>query len=370
MKYRILYLIVPFFLILNNAIAFEIYNNKNKKLNIFGSTNALLYQSKDLYRNGDKSYLNLGLTGEIKINNKLIGYSNLEYYLPIKHGFFTNSFSKFYESSFIGLRWKNNNSLDYGRNYGVMYDISAWTDVLPEFGGDTYGPDNFMFQRAKGLLTYRNQNFFGLIKKLKITAQYQFKNRNLNEYSNYTYVINQNGRGFGLSLIYNLNPNLELGSAMFISHRTKDQNDYNNNGILGTGRIAQAYSGGFKYQYNDIYLAAIFAKTYNSTRFSSVDSNAYGFADKAKNWEIVTHYQFNFGLRPSLAYIHSRGTNIQFWKKQNLKRYIDLGMIYELNKSIFTYIDYKFNLLKKNDFIIASNIDLNNVLALGLVLHF
>ncbi|QUI97358.1 porin [Salmonella enterica subsp. enterica serovar Weltevreden] len=28
--------------------------------------------------------------------------------------------------------------LDYGRNYGVTYDIGAWTDVLiARFGGDT-----------------------------------------------------------------------------------------------------------------------------------------------------------------------------------------------------------------------------------------
>ncbi|NYY78541.1 hypothetical protein DMI69_21775 [Escherichia coli] len=40
------------------------------------------------------------------------------------------------------LRWPeigDYGSIDYGRNYGVAYDIGAWTDVLPEFGGDT-GP--------------------------------------------------------------------------------------------------------------------------------------------------------------------------------------------------------------------------------------
>ncbi|QUJ04663.1 porin [Salmonella enterica subsp. enterica] len=25
------------------------------------------------------------------------------------------------------------NTVDYGRNYGVLYDIGSWTDVLPEF---------------------------------------------------------------------------------------------------------------------------------------------------------------------------------------------------------------------------------------------
>ena len=41
--------------------------------------------------------------------------------------------------AFAGLKFGDYGSIDYGRNYGVAYDIGAWTDVLPEFGGDT-GP--------------------------------------------------------------------------------------------------------------------------------------------------------------------------------------------------------------------------------------
>ena len=42
-------------------------------------------------------------------------------------------------SCIYGLKFGDYGSIDYGRNYGVAYDIGAWTDVLPEFGGDT-GP--------------------------------------------------------------------------------------------------------------------------------------------------------------------------------------------------------------------------------------
>ena len=39
--------------------------------------------------------------------------------------------------------------LDYGRNYGLLYDVAGWTDVLPEFGNDSYeAADNFMTGRA------------------------------------------------------------------------------------------------------------------------------------------------------------------------------------------------------------------------------
>ena len=57
----------------------------------------------------------------------------------------------------------------------MAYDIGAWTDVLPEFGGDTYGADNFMFQRANGVATYRNNNFFGTVDGWNFAVQYQGK---------------------------------------------------------------------------------------------------------------------------------------------------------------------------------------------------
>ncbi len=63
--------------------------------------------------------------------------------------------------AFAGLKFADAGSFDYGRNYGVTYDVTSWTDVLPEFGGDTYGADNFMQQRGNGYATYRNTDFFG-----------------------------------------------------------------------------------------------------------------------------------------------------------------------------------------------------------------
>lgn len=45
-----------------------------------------------------------------------------------------------------------------------MYDIEGWTDMLPEFGGDSYTKaDNYMTGRANGVATYRNTDFFGLV---------------------------------------------------------------------------------------------------------------------------------------------------------------------------------------------------------------
>ncbi len=72
-------------------------------------------------------------------------------------------------------------SFDYGRNYGVIYDVEAWTDMLPVFGGDSYTwTDNFMAGRANGVATYRNSDFFGLVEGLNFALQYQGNNEGSN----------------------------------------------------------------------------------------------------------------------------------------------------------------------------------------------
>jgi outer membrane pore protein E len=38
-----------------------------------------------------------------------------------------------------------------------------------------------------------------------------------------------------------------------------------------------------------------------------------GFANKAQNFEAVAQYQFDFGLRPSLGYVLSKGRISKGW---------------------------------------------------------
>ena len=63
----------------------------------------------------------------------------------------------------------------------MVYDVEAWTDMLPVFGGDSYTwTDNFMNGRANGLATYRNSDFFGLVEGLNFALQYQGANEGAN----------------------------------------------------------------------------------------------------------------------------------------------------------------------------------------------
>lgn len=79
----------------------------------------------------------MGFKGETQITNDLTGYGQWEYktYANDTEGAGDTSFNRL---AFAGLKYGEYGSFDYGRNYGVVYDVEAWTDMLPVFGGDSY----------------------------------------------------------------------------------------------------------------------------------------------------------------------------------------------------------------------------------------
>ena len=370
MKLRVLSLVVPAMLIAGSAGAAEIYNKDGNKLDLFGKVDGLHYFSDNDGSDGDQSYVRFGFKGETQISNELTGYGQWEYQAALNTTENEGTANSYTRVGFAGLKFGDSGSLDYGRNYGVAYDVGAWTDVLPEFGGDTYGADNFMFQRASGLATYRNNNFFGMVDGLNFAIQYQGKNNSGSELDGRD-VLARNGDGWGLSTTYDLGSGFGIGAAMFSSDRTNEQNN-NTNGILGNGDKATAYTGGLKYDANNIYLAAMYTRSYNATRFGDSRSagDIYGYANTADNWEVVAQYQFDFGLRPSLAFVSSRGSDIEGYGSQNLKKYVDVGATYYFNKNMSTYVDYQINLLDDNNFTDAAGINTDDVVALGLVYQF
>ncbi len=178
----------------------------------------------------------------------------------------------------------------------------------------------------------------------------------------------QNGEGYGTSVTYDIWDGISAGFAYSHSKRTDDQNV---NGVMGHGDDAETYTGGLKYDANNVYLATQYTQTYNATRTGDI-----GFADKAQNFEVVAQYQFDFGLRPSIAYLQSKGKDLSIrgtginYGDQDILKYVDLGATYYFNKNMSTYVDYKINLLDDNDFTRAAGISTDNVVALGLVYQF
>jgi len=348
MKRNILAVIVPALLVAGTANAAEIYNKDGNKVDLYGKAVGLHYFSKgngenSYGGNGDMTYARLGFKGETQINSDLTGYGQWEYNFQGNNseGADAQTGNKT-RLAFAGLKYADVGSFDYGRNYGVVYDALGYTDMLPEFGGDTAYSDDFFVGRVGGVATYRNSNFFGLVDGLNFAAQYQGKN-DRSDFDNYT---EGNGDGFGFSATYEYE-GFGIGATYAKSDRTDTQVNAGKvlPEVFASGKNAEVWAAGLKYDANNIYLATTYSETQNMTVFAD-----HFVANKAQNFEAVAQYQFDFGLRPSVAYLQSKGKDLGVWGDQDLVKYVDVGATYYFNKNMSTFVDYKINLLDKNDF--------------------
>ena len=395
MKRKVLAMLVPALLVAGAANAAEVYNKDGNKLDLYGKVVGLHYFSDDSGSDGDMSYARIGFKGETQIADQFTGYGQWEFNIGA-NGTESDKGNTATRLAFAGLGFGQNGTFDYGRNYGVVYDIEAWTDMLPEFGGDTYaGADNFMNGRTNGVATYRNNGFFGQVDGLNFALQYQGNNEGSGDgflfgqegsgSGDGRKLSKENGDGYGMSTSYNFDFGLSFGAAYSNSDRTDEQTkpDFHNtragdrNDITAGGETAEAWTVGAKYDANNVYLAAMYAEPRNMTGYG--DANA--IANKTQNFEVVAQYQFDFGLRPSIAYLQSKGKDLGGWAhdgngdprytNKDLVKYVEVGATYYFNKNMSTYVDYKINLLDNDDdFYEANGIATDDIVAVGLVYQF
>ncbi|AUU08691.1 MULTISPECIES: porin OmpC [Serratia] len=368
MKRNILAVVIPALLAAGAANAAEIYNKDGNKLDLYGKVDGLHYFSDDEGNDGDQTYVRFGFKGETQITDQLTGYGQWEYNVQSNHAESQGTEGTKTRLGFAGLKFADYGSFDYGRNYGVLYDVEGWTDMLPEFGGDTYTySDNFMTGRTNGVATYRNNNFFGLVDGLNFAVQYQGKNENDGRA-----LKKQNGDGWGLSSTYDIGEGVSFGAAYASSDRTDAQTRQSTAG----GDKADAWTVGAKYDANNVYLAAMYAETRNMTPYGDFDS---GIANKTQNFEVTAQYQFDFGLRPEVSYLQSKGKNLAGRTAHgssfaggdaDLVKYVSVGTTYYFNKNMSTYVDYKINLLDDNEFTKATGTATDDIVAVGLVYQF
>ncbi|EBJ4730258.1 porin OmpS2, partial [Salmonella enterica] len=356
----------------------EVYNKDGNKLDLYGKVDGLHYFSDNSGSDGDQTYVRFGFKGETQINDQLTGYGQWEYNVQANTTEGANSWTRL---AFAGLKFGDYGSFDYGRNYGVLYDVEGWTDMLPEFGGDSYTyADNYMTGRANGVATYRNTDFFGLVDGLSFALQYQGNNENsgngnegTNNRTDDDDFRRENGDGFGISTTYDFGMGFSAGAAYTTSDRTNDQ--VSRGEQYAKGDKADAWTAGLKYDANNIYLATMYSETRNMTPYGSLDSYAHGgVANKTQNFEVTAQYQFDFGLRPAVSFLMSKGkdlVNNGVNDDKDLVKYADVGATYYFNKNFSTYVDYKINLLDDDDNFYADNgINTDDVVALGMVYQF
>ncbi|EAA7607793.1 porin OmpC [Salmonella enterica subsp. enterica] len=381
MKRKVLALVIPALLAAAGAAhAAEVYNKDGNKLDLYGKVDGLHYFSDNSGSDGDQTYVRFGFKGETQINDQLTGYGQWEYNVQANttEGEGANSWTRL---AFAGLKFGDYGSFDYGRNYGVLYDVEGWTDMLPEFGGDSYTyADNYMTGRANGVATYRNTDFFGLVDGLSFALQYQGNNENsgngnegTNNRTDDDDFRRENGDGFGISTTYDFGMGFSAGAAYTTSDRTNDQ--VSRGEQYAKGDKADAWTAGLKYDANNIYLATMYSETRNMTPYGSLDSDAHGgVANKTQNFEVTAQYQFDFGLRPAISFLMSKGkdlVNNGVNDDKDLVKYADVGATYYFNKNFSTYVDYKINLLDDDDNFYADNgINTDDVVALGMVYQF
>lgn len=373
MNRNILAVIIPALLAASAANSAEIYNKNTNKLDLYGKIDGLHYFSKNKDKDNDQSYAILGFKGETQITDQLTGYGQLEYDAKINNTKSQDT-SNNMRLGFAGLKFADYGSFDYGRNYGILHDVSRWTNTLAECGGRTYTfADNFMTSVTNGVATYRNKNLFGLVEGINLALQYQGKNNEAGRF-----IKRSNGEGWGLSSTYDIGDGVSIAAAYTSSHRADNQK----RDLSDLGKKAEAWTFGSKYDANNVYLAATYAETHNMTPFGgdivSTSCSAHsgecgGFARKTHNLEVTAQYQFDFGLRPAVSYLQSEGENIKVAgtvSNQDIVKYVSVGSTYTLNKNMTTYVDYKINLLDENEFTKSTGTATDNIVAVGLVYQF
>lgn len=368
MKLRCFTSLIATMVMASTAGAVEVYNNNGSTLDVFGNISGGQFISKNKANNGHNSFVRYGLTSRSEINDKIFAFTTwesefslqkVEDEINLKNGSHAIL-------GYVGISIGEFGKIDYGRNYGILYDVSSWTDIIPEFGRDLSIPDNFLSNRASNVFTYRNSNFFGLLNGLNFAVQYQMKN-DINQYTGRT-VKTANGEGYGLFASYMLGSGVSTSAAYTNSRRTTEQKNLDGPDAIGN---AEEYLFGIKYDDHGMYIAAIYGENYNVLPFGNFNDplnpdNIYGFVNKAKNIEVVAKYSFDVGFTPLISYMHSKASDIENGYANYLKKYITIGTSYAFNKSLATSINYRLNLLNKNDFTTAAKICTDDLIALGM----
>ncbi|WP_348666671.1 porin [Arsenophonus symbiont of Ornithomya chloropus] len=432
MKRNILAIVIPV-LLTGTVHAAEIYNKDGDTLDIYGKVDVHhLFSKNSSSEEGDDSRVHMGIKGETQISDKLSGFGRFEWDAKTNKSEDDNKNRNLI--AYAGLKFSDFGSLDYGRNYGVLHDTKAWTEVLPLYGGNAmYQVDSYMTSRNRNLLTYRSNDFFGLVDGLKFALQYHGKNTENNK-SGVEDPLKNNGDGFGISANYDIGWGVVLGGGYTKSNQGVYANELFNepqastvandtvandtvandtvaNDTVANDTVAtvandnvlndkknlpsknnnvekfstktdrsinhdvEGWNIGLKYDANNLYLAALYGETHNMTKFTGRDTlNATQKANTTENIEVVAQYFFDdIALKPSIAYVQSKGKDFidpNAAEKEDLTKYLSLGAFYYFNKHLTAVVDYKINLMHSNDFTKKYGINKDNVVGLGLVYKF
>ncbi|WP_280117239.1 porin [Pectobacterium odoriferum] len=357
MKRNILAVVIPALLVAGAANAAEIYNKDANKLDLTGRVHAGYTFNNQDTDNEDNTYARLGFKGQTQITSDLTGYGTFEYQFDAKKAEDSNGSAGKTRKAFAGLKFGDFGSFDYGRNVGVAYNGMAYTDVLPENGGDSSVTDT-LTGRIGNAATYNTSNFFGLVDGLGFGLQYVAKDDTSSTVSATTgkNIERNHGDAWATSLSYDT----DFGVGAVASYGSYERTAAQRTSSAG-GERADVWSTGLKYDANNIYVAATYGEARNF--YAPIDGI---IADESKIFEVVAQYNFDFGLTPTIAYV-SRKDKISNVVNDYGVKYASIGATYAFNKNFSTYAEYDISLLDKNN---DYGIENNDIVNVGVIYQF
>ena len=348
MKRNLLAIAIPALLVAAGANAsIEVWNKDGNKVDFYGRVKAANnITDRGQKDEGDDTSARLGMSGQTQITDSLVGYGRWEY--EAKAGKNSDNEVRY---AFAGLNFGDLGSFDYGRNDGVLKAITAYTDVLPQFGGDAANNNwNVLSSRTKAVATYRNNNFFGLSDDISFALQYADNGDN----STTVDGIKGNSReAYGANVQWRI---FDTGLTAGAGYAQSTVSDTRHN----------TWAAGLKYENYDLYLGANYFQS-KVKRATTVVWNNGVERDrdlKLRGFELVAQYGIDLEvgrLTPSLAYVqHKYKVDSKHFTKHKvhdyvggenspLAKYVSLGATYDLNKNFSTIVEYKFNLLDRKD---------------------
>ncbi|NIH16587.1 MAG: hypothetical protein G8D24_00775 [Buchnera aphidicola (Periphyllus lyropictus)] len=371
-------ILIPLLFLSSGAVnAKEIYNQDNQKVNLCGKINPLYFYSHTndpivINSLGNYTNIKLNLYNYININQWMSGYSFVEYkpnFVNYNKKLYSNLNKNNINLCYVGLDFKRWGKIDYGRSYGVMYYSKKFTkDAFDDNENIVFHENNnFLMGNSDGVLTYHNKNFSGYIPGFDLIIQHQNYYRDDNKY-----LTDKYNYSWGGSLKYS---NIIGFSAVCSAFFSPYNNFYNK--VNTKDHWVKAYGIGCNYCFNSASLSGFYGYEKNSADPFLKNNISY---DVLNDIEITGKYDFNNGIKTSLGYIKSFGTQYHFGEKINNLKYLTLNhhinmiLKYDFNKNISINLHYKLNLLKQP---IESNLlkidnlhDYDNSIGTGITYNF
>jgi predicted porin len=232
---------------------------------------------------------------------------------------------------YVGVDFGERGKLTLGKQWGVHYDITSYTDIFNVFGAEASATFNagtdggFMGTgRADEALSYRN-TFFD---RLKVGAQVQLRD-----------VTNGRGiDGYGASLRFDVLPGLELGGTYTKSQYSESIKSQ----LLGLQGDAEYAAAGVRYRTETLELAGVYATQKNGDLYRiPFDRELIPVVFDATGFELAGRYESGkLGLLAGyLVYRPDKGALLV--DREAHLQYAIVGADYRWNPSALIFAEYR-----------------------------